>query len=65
MHTRQETDVVNTAEISRIVCKISELNDSLLGISLSDENRDCAIGDFHTAIENAIFEINEKFNGEI
>lgn len=65
MHTREETDVVNTETISRVVCKISELNDSLLGISLSDKNRDYALADFHTAIEDAICDLCEKFNGEI
>lgn len=65
MHTREETDVIVLTEILRIVCKISELNDSLIGLCLSDKERDYAIGDFHSAVEDAIAELNEKLNGEI
>lgn len=63
MHTREETDDITLTEISRIVCKISELNDSLIGLSLSDKEMDYAIGDFHSAVEDAISELNAKFNG--
>lgn len=65
MHTRQESDEIKKAEIRKILCEISKLNDSLLGFSLFDKEQDYAIGDFHTAVENALFDIDEKFNGEI
>lgn len=65
MHTKEETDVVNTAEICRVLCEISKLNDSLLGISLTDKNREYALACFNSEIDDAIIKLDIAFNGEL
>ena len=65
MHTRQESDEINMAEVSRILIEISDLKDSLSGISFENSKRNYAIGDFCNEIEIAIENICEGFDNEI
>ena len=61
MHTREETDELNIAEISGIVSKIIELKDELSEIDLSDYRKLAVLGDFISDLENAIFDFQRKF----